>query len=71
MSRIWSRPIGVIDPDGPDYWEYFSQKLIEKAAILPGSMILDVGCGTGPSLLPASEKTGPTGFAAGIDICPY
>lgn len=71
MTRIWSRPVGVIDQDGPDYWEYFGLKLAEKAAILPGSRILDIGCGTGSSLFPASEKTGPNGFVAGIDICPH
>lgn len=71
MSRIWSRPIGVIDLDGPDYWDYFGLKLVEKAVILPGARILDVGCGTGSSLFPAAEKTGPGGFVDGIDICPH
>jgi O-methyltransferase / aklanonic acid methyltransferase len=70
MARIWSRPVGVIDLDGQDYWDYFGARLVERAAIFPGALVLDVGCGTGSSLFPAAEKTGPRGYAFGIDICP-
>jgi O-methyltransferase/aklanonic acid methyltransferase len=70
MTRIWSRPIGVSDLDGPDYWDYFGVSLVERAAIYPGALVLDVGCGTGSSLFPAAEKAGPQGFTVGVDICP-
>ena len=70
MARIWSRPIGVLDPDGPDYWEHFGARMVEHAAISPGSQVLDVGCGTGSSLFPAAERAGPRGHVVGIDICP-
>jgi O-methyltransferase/aklanonic acid methyltransferase len=70
MERIWSRPIGVSDLTGPDYWDYFGTRLVEHAAIPQGTRILDVACGTGPSLFPASKRIGPRGYAIGIDICP-
>ncbi|MBN1135716.1 MAG: methyltransferase domain-containing protein [Anaerolineae bacterium] len=70
MERIWSRPIGVSELDGPDYWDYFGVRLVEHAAIPPGARVLDVGCGTGPSLFPAAKKAGANGYAVGIDICP-
>ena len=70
MTRIWSRPIGVSDLDGPDYWDYFGARLVERANIFPGVKLLDVGCGTGSSLFPAAEKAGSQGFAVGVDICP-
>jgi len=70
MERIWSRPIGVSDLNGPDYWDYFGARLVEHAAFPQGTRILDVGCGTGSSLFPAAERTGPCGYAIGIDICP-
>lgn len=70
MARLWSRPIGVADSDGLDYWDYFGVKLVEHAAIARGDMVLDVGCGGGSSLFPAAEKAGPKGFVVGIDICP-
>ena len=71
MARIWSRPIGGTDLDGPDYWGYFGVRLVEHAAIQQGARVLDVGCGTGSSLLPAAEKTGPGGYVIGVDICPH
>ena len=70
MARIWARPIGVSDLDGPDYWDYFGVRLVEHAAIPPGAHVLDVGCGTGASLFPAARKTGPRGHVIGIDIGP-
>jgi len=70
MERTWSRPIGVSDLNGPDYWDYFGARLVEHAAIPPGARVLDVACGTGSSLFPAAEKVGANGYATGIDICP-
>ena len=70
MERVWSRPLGVIDLCGPDYWDYFGVGLVEHASLRPGMQVLDVGCGTGSSLFPAAEVTGTTGHAVGIDICP-
>jgi O-methyltransferase/aklanonic acid methyltransferase len=62
--------MGVSDPEGLDYWDYFGVRLVEHAGIPPGAYVLDVGCGTGSSLFPAAEKSGPRGYAIGIDICP-
>jgi len=70
MARIWSKPIGVSDLDSPDYWDYFGVRLVECAVIPLGAKVLDVGCGTGPSLFPAAERTGARGYVIGIDICP-
>jgi SAM-dependent methyltransferase len=69
--RVWSRPLGTSGPDAPDYWDHFGVRLVERAAIPPCARVLDVGCGTGPSLLPAAERTGSGGYVAGIDICPH
>jgi O-methyltransferase/aklanonic acid methyltransferase len=70
MTRIWSRPLGVTDLSGPDYWDYFAEKLIQYSGIKPGMTFLDIGCGTGSSLFPAAKIVGSDGFAIGIDICP-
>ena len=71
MERIWSRPVGVSDLDGPDYWDYFGARLVEHAAVVPGARVLDLGCGAGSSLFPAAAKTGARGCVTGIDICPH
>jgi ubiquinone/menaquinone biosynthesis C-methylase UbiE len=68
MKRTWSRPINS-PLDGPEYWDYFGVKLVELATIPQEAKVLDVGCGTGPSLFTAVEKTGPRGYAVGIDLC--
>lgn len=34
----------------------------------PGAHVLDVGCGTGASALPAAEVVGPDGFVLGVDL---
>ena len=70
MSRIWSRPLGVTDLNGPDYWDYFGGRLVAHANIFPGAKILDIGCGTGSSLFPAARQMGNQGYIIGIDICP-
>ena len=71
MTRIWSRPLGETDLTGPDYWDYFGARLVEHADISQGAFVLDVGCGSGSSLFPEAQKSGSTGYAIGIDICPH
>lgn len=43
---------------------------IEHAQIKSGEKVLDVGCGTGGVTIPAKQKVGITGIAAGIDPAP-
>ena len=68
---IWSKPAGMSGPDAPDYWDYLGGRFVELAAVSPGQSVLDVGCGTGPSLFRAAERVGPGGQAVGIDICEH
>lgn len=43
---------------------------VDLALLKPGESILDVGCGTGAVTIPAKQRVGPTGMAAGIDPAP-
>lgn len=44
--------------------------LMAEARLQPGERVLDVGCGTGPSLLAALPAVEPGGTVTGIDIAP-
>jgi ubiquinone/menaquinone biosynthesis C-methylase UbiE len=50
------------------YFWPLGRLLVERAAISPGSDVLDIACGRGASLFPAAEAVGPTGRVVGIDI---
>lgn len=43
---------------------------VDLSQIMPGDKVLDVGCGTGGVTLPAKQRVGKSGQAAGIDPAP-
>lgn len=44
--------------------------VLERAALKPGAHVIDVGCGTGASVLQAAQAVGPAGHVTGLDISP-
>src|SRR5438270_11464898 len=42
--------------------------LLRAAEVRPGERVLDVGCGSGSTLLELASRTGPGGRALGIDV---
>jgi ubiquinone/menaquinone biosynthesis C-methylase UbiE len=44
------------------------RRTVERLGIAPDWTVLDVGCGTGASALPAAELVGPTGKVLGVDL---
>lgn len=68
MSSLWAQTVEASGKTGPDYWNYFAQRLVDLAAIPPEAVILDVGTDNGNVLFKAMEKAGLEGFGAGIDI---
>jgi ubiquinone/menaquinone biosynthesis C-methylase UbiE len=55
--------------DGPlAFWDRYGRRTIEGLALSPGSTVLDVGCGSGASAIPAAQRVGPNGHVIGVDL---
>ena len=54
-----------------DFWEQISFRTVELASPVPGESVLDVACGTGPSVVAAARAVGQDGQVLGIDVATW
>jgi ubiquinone/menaquinone biosynthesis C-methylase UbiE len=55
--------------DGPlAFWDRYGRGTIERLRLKSGSVVLDVGCGSGASAIPAGKVVGPHGHIIGVDL---
>lgn len=66
MSRPWLE----VAPDLEASFDEIFKALFDAANLKSGEAVLDVGCGTGPTLLAAAKAVGKTGKVLGIDVAP-
>ncbi|MGP1396603.1 MAG: class I SAM-dependent methyltransferase [Inquilinaceae bacterium] len=50
------------------FWDRHGRQAVDLIDLKPGDRVLDVGCGTGASAIPAARAVGPQGSVLGIDI---
>jgi ubiquinone/menaquinone biosynthesis C-methylase UbiE len=50
------------------FWERIGKRTIDRLALATGAKILDVGCGTGASALPAAQAVGAKASVIGVDL---
>jgi len=46
----------------------FGRRSVDRAQLRRGDRVLDVGCGSGSSVLPAAQDVGPSGRVVGVDV---
>lgn len=57
----------LFDAEPLSFWDRHGRAAVKRARIEAGNRILDVGCGTGASALPAAELAGTSGEVIGVD----
>ncbi len=56
------------DDEALGLWAKYGGRTVERLALQPGATVLDVGCGTGASAIPAAEQIGPEGKVIAVDL---
>jgi ubiquinone/menaquinone biosynthesis C-methylase UbiE len=56
------------DDEALGLWAKYGGRTVERLALQPGASVLDVGCGTGASAIPAAKQVGPTGKVIAVDL---
>lgn len=56
------------DDEPLGFWEQVGQRTVARLGLPAGAKVLDVGCGTGASALPAAQAVGRDGFVLGVDL---
>jgi ubiquinone/menaquinone biosynthesis C-methylase UbiE len=67
VAAVFGRAAPTYDTSIP-FFTSFGVRLVEAAALQLGERVLDVGCGRGATLIPASAAVGPMGRVVGIDL---
>jgi ubiquinone/menaquinone biosynthesis C-methylase UbiE len=56
------------DDEPLSFWDRIGRRTVAHLGLRAGANVLDVGCGTGASALPAAQAVGPDGSVLGVDL---
>jgi ubiquinone/menaquinone biosynthesis C-methylase UbiE len=67
-ATVYNAAADHFDAEPLAFWSRHGQKTIDLLSLRAGDSVLDVGCGTGTSALPAAETVGAEGRVVAIDV---
>ena len=70
VAGVFDRSAATYEAVGVEFFSAVGARLVDRAALLPGERVVDMGCGRGAALFPAAAAVGPTGAVHGIDLAP-
>jgi len=56
------------DDEPLSFWDLIGKRTVTNLKLPAGAKVLDVGCGTGASALPAAQAVGKNGLVVGVDL---
>src|SRR5215510_12586165 len=56
------------DDEPLSFWDLIGKRTVNNLKLQAGAKVLDVGCGTGASALPAAQAVGTNGLVLGVDL---
>jgi ubiquinone/menaquinone biosynthesis C-methylase UbiE len=68
LEDFWARYVDPSGQPGPNYWNYYAERVADLAAIPEGAAVLDIGTYDGNVLFRAMKQPGAHGYGIGIDV---
>src|SRR5262249_24509567 len=56
------------DDEPLSFWDLIGKRTVTNLKLPAGAKVLDIGCGTGASALPAAQAVGKNGLVVGVDL---
>jgi ubiquinone/menaquinone biosynthesis C-methylase UbiE len=69
-GTLFDRAAPTYGQVGPDFFSVLGDLLVDRAVVPIGSMVIDVGAGTGAVILAACRQVGSSGSMLAIDLAP-
>jgi SAM-dependent methyltransferase len=70
VARAYDHTADHHDHPANTLWDRVGRQLVARAGVAPGMRVLDAGCGSGASAIPAAQRVGRDGAVVAVDLSP-